>query len=329
MSGQAVGRAGDLLRACIRAGRRALDGVTARSPVRPTAWLLVLAVATTPLRAQESIAVSRAAAPDAAIRIHSLTGSIRVITWAADSVAVRGRVDRSAGRFYIGGTREALKLGVESSEGKEPTGTADLEVKVPVGARLWIKSAAADIDVTADGGTVEVITVGGRVQLNGKAREASVETLDGNCELAVVAEMARARTASGTIVVRGIIQNLDASTVSGPLLVGMEGKVTSVRLETVSSEIAFKGDLLADGRLAAATHGGDVELRLPASLSAAWHLVSYGRGFINEVVPASQVKRGTQKGEWNFATGSGRASIDVRTFKGTITLKARHEDTPP
>jgi DUF4097 and DUF4098 domain-containing protein YvlB len=281
------------------------------------------------LRAQESIAVSRAAAPDAAIRIHSLTGSIRITTWAMESVSVRGRVDRSAGAFYIGGTREALKLGVESPEGTAPGGTADLEVTVPAGARLYVKSAAADIDVTTDGGTVEVISVGGRVQLNGSAKEASVETLDGNCELAIVAQTARARTASGTIVVRGIIQNLDASTVSGPLLVGMEGKVAGVRLETVSSEIAFKGDLLADGHLAAETHGGDVELRLPASLGAEWHLVSYGKGFHNEVVPASQVTRGSQKGEWTFTTGSGRAAVDVRTFKGTITLKARHEDTPP
>lgn len=158
------------------------------------------------------------------------------------------------------------------------------------------------------------------------AREASVETLDGNCELALSADVARARTASGTIVVRGLIQNLDASTVSGPLLVGMEGKVAQIRLETVSSEIAFKGDLIPEGHLSAETHGGDVELRLPAALGAKYQLVSYGKGFINEVVPPSQVRHGTQKGEWSFATGSGRASVDVRTFKGTITLKARHEE---
>ncbi|HWA15749.1 MAG TPA: hypothetical protein VG817_04910 [Gemmatimonadales bacterium] len=305
------------------------DRPSGRPPGRLTAlfWLLVLGL--TPLHAQEAIAISRAAAPEAAIRIYSLTGSLRVTAWHMDSVSVRGRVDKAAGKFYIGGTREALKLGVESADGKEPTGTADLEVRIPMGARLWVKSAAADIDITCDGGFVEVTSVSGRVQLNGKAREASVETLDGNTELAIVADIARARTASGTIVVRGVIQNLDASTVSGPLLVGMEGKVASVRLETVSSEIAFKGDLVPDGRLAAETHGGDVELRLPASLGAHWHLVSYGKGFNNEVVPASQVNKGAQKGEWNFTTGSGRASVDVRTFKGTITLKARHEDTPP
>lgn len=290
------------------------------------AAIAVILLCAQPLLAQETIATGRAASRDAAIRIYSLTGSLRITTWDRDSVAVRGRVDRTAGRFYLGGTREALKLGVESPEGKEPQWTADLEIQVPAGARLWVKSAAADIDITTAGGTVEVTSVSGRVQLNGRAREASVETLDGNCELALTAEMGRARTASGTIVVRGIIQHLDASTVSGPLLVGMEGKVAQIRMETVSSEIAFKGDLVPEGHLSAETHGGDVELRLPASLGAQYHLVSYGKGFINEVVPPSQVRKGAQKGEWNFRTGNGRAAIDVRTFKGTITLKPRHEE---
>jgi hypothetical protein len=284
--------------------------------------------ATAPLRAQEPISAGRAVSATAAIRIYSLSGSLRITTWAAESVSVRGRVDRSAGKFYIGGTREALKLGVEAPEGKLAQGTADLEIRVPAGSRLWIKSAAADIDVTTDGGTVEVVSVSGRVQLNGKAQDVSVETLDGNCELALTSDVGRARTASGTIVVRGVIQDLEASSVSGPLLVGMEGRVASIRMETVSSEIAFKGDLLPDGRLAAETHGGDVELRLPASLGARWHLVSYGKGFINEVVPPSQVNKGVQKGEWNFQTGNAQAAVDVRTFKGTITLKPRHEDTP-
>jgi hypothetical protein len=299
--------------------------MTARPPVRPTALALVLAFITAPLHAQEVISISRPAARDAAIRIHSLTGSIRVTSWNGDSVVVRGRVDRSAGKFFIGGTRDAIKLGVEG-DAKLPAGTADLEITVPANARLFIKSAAADIDVTTLGGTVEVVSVSGRVQLNGVARQASIETLDGNAELAVTADIGRARTASGTIVVRGIIQNLDASTVSGPLLVGMEGHVATVRLETVSSEIAFKGALVPDGRLSAQTHGGDVELRLPASLGAQWNLVSYGKGFINEVVPASQVAKGAQKGEWHFTTGTGGAMVDVRTFKGTITLKPRHED---
>jgi hypothetical protein len=278
-------------------------------------------------RAQDAVNSGRAASGDAAIRIFAVTGSLRVTAWDKDSVAVRGRVDPGAGRFFLGGTRDAMKLGVEAPAGRDPDGTADLDVRVPSGARLWITSTAAEVEVTAGGGTVEVTGVSGRVRIAGTPQETSVETLDGNVELALRGSVARVRTASGTIVVRGVIQDLDASTVSGPLLIGMEGDVARIRLETVSSEIAFKGGLTPDGRLEAETHGGDIELRLPPALGASYHLVSYGGGLHNELVPGGAVSQGPRKGEYSLKTGDGRAVVDVRTFKGTVTLKARGQET--
>jgi len=287
--------------------------------------LLTLLLPLRSLPAQEAINAGMPASSTAAIRIWSLTGSIRLTTWARDSVSVRGRVDRSVGRFYLGGTREALKLGVESATGVSPGGTADLEIRVPADARLWITSAAAELDLTLDGGSATIVTVGSRVRVAGRAHEVSVETIDGNVELAFDGEAARARTASGTVVVRGVIQQLNAATVSAALLIGMEGKVQSVELQTTSGEIAFKGDLLPDGRLHAETHGGEIELRLPPHLGAQWHLVSFGAGIVNQLVPASVVVAGPGKGEWHFTTGDGRASVDVRTFKGSVTLIPRFE----
>jgi hypothetical protein len=292
----------------------------------PPALAAILLSVTPPwLPAQEVVDAGRPASRDAAIRIFSLSGSLRITAWARDSVAVHGRVDPRAGRFGLGGTRSALKLGVDWPASGEPEGSADLDVQVPSGARLWVKSAAADIEITAGGGTVQVLNGSGRVRVAGRAASVSVETLDGNVELALESDLGHVRTASGTIVVRGVIRDLDASTVSGPLLVGMEGAVGRARLETVSSEIAFKGDLVAEGRLVAETHGGDVELRLPVRLGASYHLVSYGGGLVNELVPASSVRAGPGKGEWTFRTGDGRAAVEVRTFKGRVTLKVRSE----
>ena len=295
--------------------------------MRPRCVLLLLAAFLPPasLPAQDGINAGMPVSPTAAIRIWSLTGSIRLTTWSRDSVSVRGRVDPGIGRFFLGGTREALKLGVESPAGVSSGGTADLEIRVPAGARLWVKSAAAELDLTLDGGSAVVITVGGRVRIAGRAHEVSVETLDGNVELALESDQARVRTASGTVVARGVIQELDAATVSAALLIGMEGKVRSVQLQTASGEIAFKGDLLPDGLLHAETHGGEIELRLPPHLGARWHLVSFGAGVVNQLVPDSAVHAGPGRGEWHFTTGDGRASVNVRTFKGSVTLIPRFE----
>ncbi len=296
----------------------------ARSPRRQVTLLLTLmGGAAHALTAQGEVGVGRAVAHDAAIRITSHTGTLRITAWTRDSIAVRGRVDEGVGRFYLGGSAQALKLGVEPRSDGAPDGVADLDVQVPAGARLWIQSSAADIEVTLAGGTAEVVTAGGRVRLGGEAREVSAESIDGNIQLALNAERGRARSASGTIVVRGVIQDLDASTVSGPLLIGMEGKVTSVHLETVSAEIAFKGDLVSDGRLLAETHGGDIELRLPVSLAADWRVVSYGGGLRNELLPAGTLTAGAHRGEWQGRSGSATAVVQVRTFKGRVRLAIR------
>lgn len=309
-----------------QAGRRA-SGQAAR---RQGQWFFAILIVvvemlagTTMLEAQEVIGTGRAAARDAVVRIVVTTGSLRVSTWTRDSVAVKGRVDATAGKFFLGGTGAALKLGVEPPAGRAAEGESDLEVQVPAGSRVWVKSLAADVEVTATGGTVQVDGTSGRVRVDGTPAETGVETLDGNVELVIRGATARVRTASGTIVVRGVLQDLDASSVSGPLLVGMEGDAGRIRLETVSSEIAFKGGLIPDGRIQAETHAGDIELRLPPALGVAYHLVSYGGGLHNELVPASAVQKGPSKGEYRVTTGDGRAVVAVRTFKGTVTIRAR------
>lgn len=297
--------------------------------IRPAGLGILLMVAglATPAAgaAQEGLNRGRAVTGDAVIRVFSPTGSIRITAWPRDSVAVRGRVDSTAGRLVIVGSASALKLGIEPPGGRNPEGSADLDIQVPERARLWVKSSTAEIEIVAGGGSVEVAGGSGRVRIAGRAASVNVETLDGNVELALESATGKARTASGAIVVRGVIRELDASSVSGPLLVGMEGAISRARLETVSSEIAFKGDLESDGRLAAETHGGDVELRLPVHLAAAFHLVSYGGGVVNELVSPSALRPGPGKGEWTFQTGDGRATVDVRTFKGRVALKVRGE----
>ncbi len=284
-------------------------------------WLLLCLGA--PLAAQSPVNAGRPAAPAAAIRIWAPAGALRIVAWERDSVQVRGRVDPSLGRFFLTGTREAMKLGIEGPDRKPAEGSADLEIMIPAAARLSIQAPDADLDLTAGGGSVEALVASGRVRVAGKAGDISVESIDGNIELTALGGVARLRTASGTIVARGVVRELYANSVSGPLLIGMEGAVSRVSLESVSGEIAFKGDLDPEGVLRAETHGGDIELRLPPALPASFDIVAYGGGLVNELVPHDLPKPGARKGEWQFATGSGGASVMVLTFKGKVVLKPK------
>ncbi|HSB55802.1 MAG TPA: hypothetical protein VLD58_15680, partial [Gemmatimonadales bacterium] len=151
-------------------GVRRSGGQVFRGRMSLVAALLCLSISRSS-SAQDAVSAGRAAARDAAIRIFVVTGSLRVTAWDRDSVSVKGRVDPAAGRFFLGGTQNALKLGVEVPAGKEPDGTSDLDVNVPAGARLWIKSTAADVEVTAAGGAIVVNGTSGRIRVAGTASE--------------------------------------------------------------------------------------------------------------------------------------------------------------
>jgi DUF4097 and DUF4098 domain-containing protein YvlB len=179
------------------------------------------------------------------------------------------------------------------------------------------------VDLTAGGGHVTVLLASGRARVAGQAGDITVESLDGNIELTGLGGVARLRTASGTIVARGVLRELSATSVSGALLIGLEGPASRVNLESVSGEIAFKGDLDRDGALRAETHGGNIELRLSPDLAATFDIVAYGGGLVNELVPPELVHPGARKGAWQFTTGRGGASVAVRTFKGKVVVRPK------
>ena len=192
--------------------------------------LLALALLAAPLAAQSSVTTGRALAPGGAVRLVIPHGRVQLTTWDRDSVAIRGRLDTSAGTLTLEGSRDSLRVGLARPATARGVGQADLEITVPREARVTFTGLSAEFDCEAGGGEVTATTTSGRLRVTGTARVSVLETLDGNVELAVQGRTARLRTATGTIVARGLVEELDASSVSGPLLIGMEGAVRSARL---------------------------------------------------------------------------------------------------
>src|SRR6266566_932963 len=122
--------------------------------------------------------------PGGSVRIVSPFGRIRVLGWDADSVAVSGRLDAGAGRFYATGDAGARKLGVDIAADARNPGRAELEVRVPRRATVWVRATAADIDVVGMDGTLDLSTVGGAVHVVGTPQDVTAETMDGRVEIA-------------------------------------------------------------------------------------------------------------------------------------------------
>jgi hypothetical protein len=287
--------------------------------------LLGAGLITAPLAAQQKVDRRIPIAPDVAVRINNLEGTVRVVGWDHDSLAVRGTVPAGV-EFYFGGRDRLAKMGVERDPKAKPSGPAFLEVSVPRGARVWVRTNAGGIEGTGLVGELELISVGGTIKVDCACRLVSAETIDGGVEVTGGAQVVRARTGSGQISLMklGTVSELTAITVSGPILV--TGVTASTgRLETVSGNVTFNAGVDHRGRFEVQTHGGDVELRLPADIEAEFDLHSLGGTVLfGLLAKQGDVAKPVSSGKQILrATGGGGAQITVRSFKGAIRVLPR------
>ncbi len=269
--------------------------------------------AATHLAAQRQV-VGRAASPTASIRILNPAGAVRLTGWRHDSVMVITTLADKSQRLSVTGGRDSLVIAIEGTNG----GAADLELRVPAGADLRIKTSNGEIDADDLSGTVTALTIAGRLRVGGRLRSVTAESLEGNIEVAADAAEASVRAGSGSVVVRGAVTDAVATSVSGQLLIGLTGPLTHGRFESLSGDVSYKGPLAEGGTLELQSHSGNLELRMSPTLGATYDIDTYG-GSIKDLLSARGPR--TLTGSTSFAIGNGKAKVVVRNFKGIVTLK--------
>lgn len=296
----------------------------------PMLALLCLALSAGGTAAQQRLDHRRPLRADGLVRIHNLVGSTRVTGWDRDSIVVTGTIEEGGGRFYAGGGVEGVKLGVEGGLPKADaslhvvgSAPAHLEVRVPAGARVWVRTASANVEVSGVTGGIDVASVTGSIRISGTPREAVVESMAGDIVIEAADPMTvRAKSAAGAVSLSGGARDASITTVTGDITVS-NGVYERGRFESIDGAIRFEGDLALAGDLEFINHGGPVELRLPANVSADF-LVNTFRGEVENAFGSYPMRTGPDlRGELTFSRGSGGANVVIRTFKGRVSLKER------
>ncbi len=256
---------------------------------------------------------------DGSVRITNLVGSVRVSGWDRDSLVVRGTIAKGD-EFFIGGGRTGAKAFVQATNERNP-GPSYLEVFVPRRAKVWVKTATADISVSDVQGQLDLYVVGGTIRVVGNPSELNAEAIDGDVLVSGSPGWLRAKSASGDVVLKGTSRDMTLSTVSGSVTVG-GGRFERAKLETVTGPVRFAGDLERGGVLDIDTHSGAVELVLPAKFSADLEMVTISGAIKNTLSSKRPVTGRYGRGsELNGSVGNGGARVSVRSFKGVITLR--------
>jgi hypothetical protein len=283
--------------------------------------LAILLATASPAAGQRALDQRYAAAASGFIRIHAIVGSVRVTGWDRDSVAVSGTVfETKQDRFEVHGGYEGSKMGFfgEGSELKP----SNLEVRVPAGSQVWVKTASADVIVDGVTGGVDVYSVSGRLDIGGSPREVFVESMAGAIRVAADTRTVRAKSASGDIAIVGGVTDVIATTVSGTLT-AEGGAFERGRFESVDGDIRYTGGIRRGSWLDFINHSGAVELVLPRATSADVALTMFEGGFEDAFGVRPAYGGNKLKGQQlSFSLGRGGAHVTVRNFKGRIILRA-------
>ena len=286
-------------------------------PKRGLALALLLVAASAPLMAQAPVR-RLPVAPDASIRILNLAGSIRVSGWDHDSIAVAGAPPAGGGKLLMGGSERGVKVVVEADAATDLPGT-NLEIRVPRGVNLWVKSATATIAIEGLTGEVEASTVTGSIAVRGSPSVLVAESMEGDLDIAVSARITQLKTAGGAITVRDAANEITATSVSGVIRLLNARGVSSGRLESVSGSVLFNGAVAPGGTLDLQTHDAPIEILLPPRQNALVEVTAFGGRTINRI-PGLAGAPGKGKAV-QYRLGNGRARVVARSLKGDVSLR--------
>ncbi len=265
----------------------------------------------------------RAIAPDAAVRIFNLAGTVRVTGWDRDSIDVSAVVPKGGGRLMFGGGSMGVKLAIDPPGAEINYPGSLIEVRVSKRARVWIKTESAEILVNGLTLSADVSSVSGRVVVTGAIEQLSAESMDGGIDVQVNAGVVRLKSAGGAIALRGTATDATLSTVSGAATMVVAG-AERARMETVSGHLTFDATLRPGGNYTLESHSGDIDIRLPADFNGALQLTSLEGKVANRLTNSRVDKTNQGRGE-SLATSGGKATAELvaRTFKGGIALGAQ------
>lgn len=303
-----------------------------------------------PADAQRQVNARRDAASNATVAIHLDGGSVRVTGWARNEVQVTGTLASPDERLHLGGGGRSVDVRVAGRRGGRG-GHGNLEVHVPAGSRVEVMAGSGPIHASGLTGSVEAVSQSGPVTVQGRLRRVEVVAQSGPVTIEGEAGTVDVTSMSGPVRVRADVQRAEIEALSGPVeLLGSVGEAHvnavsgpvrvanatgRVEIDAVSGNVVLNGTGLrgnvqsvAGGILVAGTlggaltlesHGGDVELRLPAGADAQVQVSTFS-GNLRSDFGAGRESAG---GDRRVAIGRGGPTVSITTFSGNVKLRRR------
>ncbi|MEO6211144.1 MAG: DUF4097 family beta strand repeat-containing protein [Gemmatimonadaceae bacterium] len=260
---------------------------------------------------------ARALRSGAPLKMFVPSGTVQLIGWDRDSVVVRGRLPASAQLLLSGTDTAGYKLIVDQRDGGSMSASR-LVIYMPRASQVALKTVDALSNVSDVGGWFYAVS--GSYHIAGTMRSVDVESMSGDIDLDAATPWARAKTGKGHLVIRGSLEDVDASTIGGTLDVAT-ATILHGRFTAVTGDIHYAATIREHSLFEFSTHSGAIDFLLPRDVSARFELSSVEGVIDNGFAQLHPAASGVHT--LQVSLGTGASDVTVRTFKGTVRLRAR------
>ncbi|MCU0615920.1 MAG: DUF4097 domain-containing protein [Gemmatimonadaceae bacterium] len=247
--------------------------------------LLLTGATATPTLAQRQTETTVTVERNATVEVSGSSNNITVSAGGDGQVRVRGDdVQR------LGIRREARSV-IISSSGSRGMSTQDIDVVVPRGTVVLLRTNSGDIAVRGTGADVEASTIAGDVSVD-EAERVRIETVSGDVQVRRARDGVRVSATSGDVTLSDVAGDVDVSGTSSTI--GLRS-VTSRRVgvKTVSGDVLWSGPFVSDGRYEFNAHSGDLRFELPRDTRATLDVRTYNGDLTTGSLPITLVPDGT------------------------------------
>ena len=247
--------------------------------------LLLTGAITAPAAAQRQTETTLTLERNAVVEVAGSSNDITVITGGDGELRVRGDdVQR------LGIRREARSV-VISSSGPRGTTAQAVDLTVPRGTVVLLRTNSGDISVRGTGADVEVSSISGDVRIE-DAERVRVETVSGDVQLRRVRDGARVSATSGDVSLTDVVGDVEVTGTSSTVVL-RDVNARRAGVKTVSGDIEWIGAFATDGRYEFSAHAGDVRFTLPRDARATLDVRTYNGDLITGSQPITLIPDGS------------------------------------
>ncbi|MBD3219836.1 DUF4097 family beta strand repeat protein [bacterium] len=200
---------------------------------------------------------------------------------------------------------------------------AVIELRVPRGCELEVRTVTAEIWVDRFEGDLTVRTVAGPVRIDGTPRRVQVEGVSGDLVLDVPTDEAQIAWENGDVDVRGVRRSLRCEVTRGDVAIATDRRLADLTCRVISGDVAIAGPVPADADWTVDTQMGDVIVQLAEPADAQLEVTTAVGSIVSDLVDRTDHRSevpGPQESRTLIA-GDGQGRVRVTVLTGDVIVR--------